>query len=76
MFKVTAQYLKSALSLNSLWESTPSLMDGAISTIIHLPLCSSGLDFEGEDRHWFVDVLADRMRQKGIQRYVKLKHEL
>lgn len=46
------------------------------STIIHLPRCSSGLDFEGEDRHWFVDVLADRIRQKGIQRYVKIKHEL
>ena len=76
MFKVTAQYLKSFLSLSFLWESTPSLMDSAVSTIIHLPHCSSGLDFEGEDRYWFVDVLADRMRQKGIQRYVKIKHEL
>lgn len=64
MFKVTAQYLKPSLTLSSLWESTPSLMDGAISTITHLPRCSSGLDFEGEDRHWFVDVLADKWGRK------------
>lgn len=41
-------------------------MDDAVSTIIHLPRCSSGLDFEGEDRHWFVEVLADRMGWKEI----------
>lgn len=65
MLKVTAQYLKPS-SVCIPHENQLSLMEGTVSTIICPHFCSSGLYFEAKDRHWFVEVWADRMGQKGI----------